>query len=494
MKTKIILAASALALGGIVYFFRMNNAATTAFTATSPAASVNTPEATAPESSIAAAFNEAVAQYSSPEKIFSAYKEKPQQFEAKADGEINITGKQGTLIQIPANALVFEDGTKPTSVVSISLTECYAISDMILNTLSTTSNKQLLETAGMVLIEATAEGKKLKIAEGSAYTVSFPQESDKDDFKLFYGRREDNGGINWILADNRDNTEPGRAQSASLPGVASSQNSLQTGNCFIQISDSYFRRNLKISKMDYYTWQLAEGGTLNNWFLANFNPSVPMIDDFCVFNYQSQVTLKLDKNGFVKSRYLSKRTTAEYDLAILRIIDRMPALDMSNFMPRYDEDHAVVLQFGRKIGKSQDEALAVFEKKYGGEKGNLPSVQKEDMDYYIFSASELGWLNCDRFYDDPAPRGDFYVDCPIPEHTNVSLSFASFPGLLAGYAENGRIVFHDIPKNQKVKVIAVECSASAPRMVTTEAHTSKPDLQLTAFQPFALSDLKKHLK
>jgi hypothetical protein len=356
----------------------------------------------------------------------------------------------------------------------------------------------MLETAGMVNVIATSNGEELQLKKESPYTVEFPKKTKKDDFHLFYGERTADGNINWELAQGEESPSTGSGTRVSssnagtvVASVAAAVPASVNDNCFIQISESYFRRNLKISKMDYFSWKLADGQSLNNWFVANFNPTQQMINEYCAFSYQTEVTMKLDKNGNIKDYYISKSATPEYDQAILRAVDQFPTMDMKSFMPKYDEDHAVVLKFGKKIGRSQDEYSAAFVKKFKGKEDSLlTDIKKDELDYFIFASNEMGWLNCDRFEEDPAAKIDFYVNCPSPNNTNINLAFEDFPGLLAGQNEGGKIVFHNVPKGKKVKIIGINSGSATPTMCVASATLSSKPTDLKEFKPFTLRALQ----
>lgn len=488
MKTKIILAATALGLGTTIYFFKLSEiAAMTRVNNDSSGTLLNYPNVNR-ETVVAASFNEVVSEYVSADEIFKEYRETPQEFVVKNDAEVSIVGKAGTQIHFPANALVHADGSKVDGEIRITLMECYDMADMVINELSTTSNDALLETSGMVRIEAFHEGKRLKLDDDKRYTVAFPQASDKDDFKLFYGQREANGGINWILAEQPNEIKtavPNRMNIRSENDVNS-----ESENCFIQINKSYFRRHGKIALMDFYTWKTTDGQLFNNWFIANFNPPIEMVNAFCDLNYQSEVTIKFDAQGNVKERHLTKRSTPQWDLEILKLVDGFPTMDISSYMPKYDEDHGVILQFGKHIGKNQERTALEFEKKFGkGDTVNVVGVTKADLDYYIFASSQLGWLNCDRFYEE-TEKVDFYVDLPNAQHTTVSLAFSNYRGLISGMCENDRVVFRGIPKDEKAMLVAVECVAGSPRMLKKSVNTTRKSTELKDFKPFKLKELK----
>lgn len=486
MKKKIVFASSALGLATAIYFFQLSEASESVIQ-NNPVASASNFEPS-PETLIASAFTEVVATDESVEDLFDAYKKAPQIFTISNDAPVSITGAKGTLIEFPANALVHEDGSSPKEPISLALTECYDMTEILLNKLSTTSNGDLIETAGMVYIEAIADGKKLKIAEGLTYSVSFPQSTEKEDFQLFYGKKENSGVINWTLADTTTSSIASRNNGSVLSNMP------ENDTCFIQINRSYFRRNTKITLMDYYTWTFLDGTLVNNWFVANFNPPLEMVDEFCALNYQTEVTLKLDPDGWVKERHLSKASVPKYDLEILKMIDRMPQWNMRSFMDKYDEDHSVILQFGREIGVQRGMELTHFEKEYGrGDTLELGTVAKADMDFFIYNANQLGWLNCDRFVKFSKIE-DFFVNVPFPDKTSVSCVFTGLRGVMLGFVDNGVVVFNDVPSNQAVRIIAVEASGGKPRMASVSTNTSKGKLVINEMKPFKLAELKTALR
>jgi hypothetical protein len=163
-------------------------------------------------------------------------------------------------------------------------------------------------------------------------------------------------------------------------------------------------------------------------------------------------------------------------------------------MDKYDEDHSVILQFGREIGVQRGMELAHFEKKYGrGDTLELGAVAKADMDFFIYNANQLGWLNCDRFVKF-SKKEDFIVNVPFPDKTSVSCVFTDLRGVMLGFVDNGVVVFNDVPSNQAVRIIAVEASGGKPRMASVSTNTSKGKLVINEMKPFKLGELKTALR
>ncbi|WP_431244937.1 hypothetical protein ACQ9BO_12465 [Flavobacterium sp. P21] len=124
---------------------------------------------------------------------------KPQFFLINNQKDTTIICAEKTKITIKANSFVFlKTGKEATGKIKISVKEYYAISDMILGGLSTTSNGKLLETGGMLDISATANGEKCDLKKGTNIEIAFPQKIARDKMRLFYGNWQKDQ-INWIV-------------------------------------------------------------------------------------------------------------------------------------------------------------------------------------------------------------------------------------------------------------------------------------------------------
>lgn len=125
-----------------------------------------------------------------------------------------IYGVEGTLVHFPENAFVYENGSAiRCNQVAVYVTEFYAMSDIIASGLSTTDNKRLLASAGMVHIEARCHGEKLKLKPGKKLTVKMPAFPGDRSMKAFSGKLKD-GIIDWkvdgkLALDNFQNGDPG---------------------------------------------------------------------------------------------------------------------------------------------------------------------------------------------------------------------------------------------------------------------------------------------
>lgn len=122
-----------------------------------------------------------------------------QKFEISADQEEMITAAQGTEIRFPANSLTRTDGKAIQGPIQVEVIEAYKTSDILLQNLSTTSGDRMLETGGMVFIEAKdLDGTKLTIKEGANVQMSLSsEEALGTGMQIFEGKESVGGDVDW---------------------------------------------------------------------------------------------------------------------------------------------------------------------------------------------------------------------------------------------------------------------------------------------------------
>ncbi|MDP5027011.1 MAG: hypothetical protein NWQ14_02210 [Flavobacterium sp.] len=127
--------------------------------------------------------------------------DKLQTFEFVLKNDTLISGKEGTKVWITKD--LFENYSN--GKITFELKEFYSKEDMILNGLSTVTDKdELLESSGMFYINFKEEGKQLKIKNGKSYKVEIPNKPLADS-NIYYN---DNDSIfRWELSENKIYTE-----------------------------------------------------------------------------------------------------------------------------------------------------------------------------------------------------------------------------------------------------------------------------------------------
>jgi hypothetical protein len=128
---------------------------------------------------------------------------------------------EGTVIRFPDDAFIYENGKAiKCTQVAIYVTEFYSMSDILESGLTTTSNKRTLASAGMVYIEATCHGERLKLKPGKKVTVSMPTDAYDKKMKAFSGKLK-GGIVDWRVNGSVANAGLGSKKEAVTDSVSS---------------------------------------------------------------------------------------------------------------------------------------------------------------------------------------------------------------------------------------------------------------------------------
>lgn len=107
--------------------------------------------------------------------------------------------KYDTEIFIKENSFCYTDGTQISNEdsVIVEILEYGRLTDMILNNLTTTSGgNKIIETGGMLNINAKIQGKTIVLKDDKTFQVFFP--SKPQDFKSFYAVDREMGQLDWV--------------------------------------------------------------------------------------------------------------------------------------------------------------------------------------------------------------------------------------------------------------------------------------------------------
>ena len=133
--------------------------------------------------------------------FFQQFDKAPDVFTISNSTDTTIICQEGISIKIPANSFVLaESGDSVSGPIEIRAKEFYSIPDILMAALTTTSGDKMLETGGMIHIEAFSENQKLDLATGKSIDIGFPYEEKKEGMELFTGDRNDDGVMDWSQA------------------------------------------------------------------------------------------------------------------------------------------------------------------------------------------------------------------------------------------------------------------------------------------------------
>lgn len=118
--------------------------------------------------------------------LYAQTRHKAQRFLIDPSMDTTLITSRGTVLIVPANA--FRD-VNPHQFISVQVKEFLTKSEMVLEHLSTTTDKSILETQGMVQITASQSGKALSEHLAKEIDVMIPTNQFREDVQLFDGHR-----------------------------------------------------------------------------------------------------------------------------------------------------------------------------------------------------------------------------------------------------------------------------------------------------------------
>lgn len=105
---------------------------------------------------------------------------------------------KGTTIAIPDSAFVDERGQLIITPVNMEVKECYALSDMLTSKLNTQTQNGILETGGMIYLNATtSDGRKAKLAPNKSLSITVPNENPQTGMSIFTAQYTNKENFNW---------------------------------------------------------------------------------------------------------------------------------------------------------------------------------------------------------------------------------------------------------------------------------------------------------
>ncbi len=252
-----------------------------------------------------------------------------------------LTLAQGTILMVPAGAF---RGKK----VTLNVQEVYDYSDMVLANLGTTSGGQLLETAGMINLDARdGNGNEVNLRKGKEVTIFFPNDDEiNENMQLFNGVHDD-------AINSQDWTVP-------------------RNNRMLRMRPSYF----------YWPYLIGCGG-------------------YCGFSCRL-----FGKKDFAKSYGLddSKRSTIKEYNRESRMCGRNRYLfwDQTSGTPK--EWESLKEKYGVSTWQELRDAMEKEFMEKQEKKLEDGTATLADASYYVGRTTKMGWINCDAFSSYPDRR------------------------------------------------------------------------------------------
>ena len=381
-------------------------------------------------------------------ELFSKISTAPQVFSINVTSDTSLICANGTVLSIPKNCFIDRNGNIVNENITIEIVEALSLGDFLRNNLQTLSGDQLLESKGMIYIDATANGQPLALQDNASLYVEMPSDTRATGYKIFTGKHDKQGNINWQENQAIDDlmiplpleeldlklytafkyfkNEDGYEYMDSLV-----INDPKFENTYIATLEFEKRFDILQSFIYYddYSWWRWEDFEINYDSIYRGDPKLVELylnniekplwyADSLVFRFLEEQSIQ-DSMKYMSSKYATKgdhvgwwryhQWYREYignqRLTTTKIFDPR-GVDMTQknakellikkgYLPNNAYQQIVLYNTRERIIKQRQEQKRLAEEQH--------EFQEKIKKAYstAFNVNELGWINVDRFFNDP---------------------------------------------------------------------------------------------
>ncbi|MCH2043468.1 MAG: OmpA family protein [Saprospiraceae bacterium] len=437
----------------------------------------------------------------------SLVKNKVQHFRVPTKKDTFVLGAAGTVLHIPQGA--FANLDPKITHVDFALKEVYNKSDMILHTLSTNAGEDMLETGGMLHLEASHAGQKLVLNPNKKIGIMMPVDDLKEDMQLFNGRdRTDGSWTEWELAENNwGNVESKQVNLSDLMNNEVTPPNWGDQPLPVELQDPTF---------------VGGGGRYFTYMVNNYmpdcnndlpKPQYKQVDaETCkffwckiskAFSPKYRKRLAGERAAYLAS--INRENTAIYEAWLEKKIkqdnnclSREQWIEQLKNQFNVQDEEAVfeILEQQRRAAYEQN-----LMRKYGTTDPAVVSQMQADAAQaqnninYLMSTKKMGWVNCDRFYDSKQPL--MAQNAKSEEYKMASmmtaLAFKDINSVMAGQANGNKTRFGGVPEGKKAWLVAIKMENGSPLLAMEQIKVSTK-IENLEFKKYSAAGFKKALR
>ncbi|UTW64572.1 hypothetical protein KFE98_10665 [bacterium SCSIO 12741] len=394
----------------------------------------------------------------------------PSKFTIQPDRDTILFGQSGTVIFVEANSLEFENGAIPASNIEIGLKEYYSLSDMITQNLSTIADEGLLETGGMINLKINSNGQELKLKKGKDIIIHFPKNGNSQEMQLF--------------------SQSTSEQSDSIVRWREEKHS--TGHEIDTITPFY----TKYEDLNSGRLELEDGTNIWTWL----RQEVSLTEEERDYVRLRDVNIRfiVSKNGEVKDVELEKKHDKKKCKRLVNLVSEMPKLKPYKRNGK-EIDMESWLNFAVKYIPakylSNEAYLRAIENKYPEfDNQSINDISQIELNYYIFSTSKLGWLNCDHFINSPENKVNMTLKQKSDENLMIKFIYKDYKSIITPTYKNGINSFNDIPEGKDVTLMIIKSKRNKIQLSITDHKTKAGEITGIKFKDYTMAELKKELQ
>lgn len=454
-------------------------------------------------------------------EIYKKSRKKASVFVINTNRDTVIKCKEGTLISIPANS--FERVKDQSSIdgnIKLSINEFYTVSDMLLANLTTSSGGNMIETGGMFFISANAKDNNdsLTLKKGKNITIALPtSESENTDGMQLFNGVHDSDAINWEPKGGITGfAQRWRAGRSDFSLDKSFKNSFIFPDqepkkipTLINKSQQNFTTELlmpirEVIQNSSGITRSAVGyidtlGTLHGYLIGNKKNSFEFKTNYTQsfseninVNIAVSFKVKTKTKANVNLKYfdkLFKMGKGNPDSLVAVTVTFIPTIKRINYerLKSAFKNAITVSMYKNKLLENKKRQLA-YEKHIKLLEANPLSNINNAQEYLLLSTQKLGWINCDRFYNN-TNKIDYFVK--LNEKANLLIVFNNIKSILSSDSKG---IFHNVPLGEKITIVALKTDKGRIMLAIQETSITEKPFDNLQFKQISLNEYKTKLQ
>lgn len=391
-----------------------------------------------------------------------------------------ISGTEGTRLEFAANSFELESGEAVSGMIELKLKEYYSVKDMLAANLSTTSNGKLLETGGMIFLEAHSNGQKCRVKKGKRFDISFASidDSKKPDMQLFEGKWDEEGNVDWTV---------------NLNSASEDVEITEFGSPFA----------------------IFPGGEKALHLFFDENIEYPVEAKTKGVGGRVHLKLLLDKTGEIDTAFIERSNDTLFHQSVLDLVKKMPVFEPkivggiavpSFFLwpVKFSLDDGDTgegemvwrvpqrpLSMQNQIQKEKQKQKLIDEVEASTNTEQLLKKGPDQLLSYVMSSTNLGWINCDRFLNfDRRDMVNFSLESESAELLDARIVFKQRRAIMGMKALKSKLDFGKLPKGERIRIVVFKQSKGQQFMATRELKIGKAVVSDFDYQAITKERLK----
>lgn len=411
-----------------------------------------------------------------------------------------VQGTAGVRLDLPAEAFVDADGRTVSGPVTVELTEALGHLAMIGHQLATRSGDRMLETGGMLKVSATdAAGRDLRLRGDRPMDVTVPTDVLQPGMELFLS----NDGRDWATTNRPLTvvdawTEPARPILRSVGRMLPTYREDQRGKPMkptppgLASAPREPRRESYPPRKGFLSFLrpgLAEAQADQRYRAAMVQyEKRKLAHDRKVAAYEEELRTYPARLRAYDDRMMvwKEKKQAEFN-AWDTVVYRPAALAQADLLGVQQQQIDSITEVWRaQRDSSYQRYLESADRTGTGDMGGLQA--------YMFATTELGWINCDRFYDVPErEKHQVVVDARTKDDAAVYLVFDRIFALMPMERQpSGRWISQRVARNEPAVLFAYAVIDGRPHV--SHQKVVKGEQPPLTFEPSSFAEIGKILR